>query len=103
MNQRSKRARDRRRAEQDIGASAMNMGGHIASHRRDADPVVRVPQKTTGDVSPEKAKGLAKASPFFKKLTETLSPRTKAEEKNAIEESTEEVVDEKDDEEEDAD
>lgn len=89
MNQRSKRARDRRRSGQDVGASTMHTGGHIAFHRRAADPVVRTPQRATGDVPGDKAQGLAKASPFFKKLGEVLSPQSKTDEVQAIAEATE--------------
>jgi len=87
MNQRSKRARDRKNG-QDIGASTFNTGGHVASHRRGSDPVVRTPQKATGDVPAEKISGAAKASPFFKKLKEVL-PGSKAEEKKVIAKATE--------------
>ena len=90
MNQRSKRASDRKRG-QDIGASVMNTGGHVASHRRGSAPVVRTPQKTTGDVSPEKLLGAAKASPAFKELKET-APISKTEEKKVIAKATEEVI-----------
>jgi len=92
MNQRQKRARDRRREGQDIGASTLHTGGHIASHRRGADPVVRTPQKATGDVQGDKAQGLAKASPFFKKLKEIVKPESKADEKQAIASATEDPV-----------
>lgn len=96
MNQRSKRARDRRRAGQDIGASTMHTGGHVASHRRNADPVVRTPQKATGDVQGDKAHGLAKASPFFQKLKEVVKPSSKEDEAKAIAGATEDPVVEND-------
>ncbi len=83
MNQRQKRARDRRRS-QDIGASTIQTGGHVAHHRRGSDPVVRTPQKATGDVPGDKARGLAKASPFFKKLKDVVSPKSQDDEKKAI-------------------
>jgi len=89
MNQRSKRARDRKK--QDLNSATMHTGGHLASHSRKADPVVRTPQKATGDVPAEKIKGLAKASPFFKKVKEAL-PKSKAEEKKVIAEATETKV-----------
>lgn len=89
MNQRSKRSRDRK--SQNIGASTFNTGGHVVSHSRTADPVVRTPQKATGDVPADKIKGAAKASPFFKKLKEVL-PTTNAEEKKVIAKATEKVV-----------
>lgn len=92
MNQRQKRARDRRRAGQDIGASTLHTGGHIVSHRRGADPVVRTPQKATGDVQGDKAQGLAKASPFFKKLKDIVKPQSKTDEKQAIASATEDSV-----------
>lgn len=91
MNQRSKRARDRKHG-QDIGASTMSTGGHVVSHRRGADPVVRTPQKATGDVPGDKAQGIAKASPFFKKLKEVVQPKSKAEEKKVIAEATEDPL-----------
>jgi hypothetical protein len=90
MNQRVKRSKKRK--HQDIGGSVMHTGGHLASHRRDAEPVVRTPQKTTGDVPGEKAKGLAKASPFFKKLGAKLNPRSKEEEKKIIAAATEDPI-----------
>lgn len=92
MNQRQKRARDRRREGQDIGASTMHTGGHVASHRAGAEPVVRTPQKATGDVQGDKAQGLAKASPFFKKLKEIVKPQSKADEKQAIASATEDPI-----------
>lgn len=92
MNQRQKRARDRRRAEQDIGASTMHTGGHVASHRRSSEPVVRTPQKATGDVPGDKARGLAKASPFFQRLTDIVKPKSKDEEAKAIAGATEDPV-----------
>ncbi|MCV0439716.1 MAG: hypothetical protein K5880_13905 [Hydrogenophaga sp.] len=91
MNQRSKRARDRKRG-QDIGASTMHTGGHVAAHRRGADPVVRTPLKATGDIQGDKAQGLAKASPFFKKLGEIVKPKSKEEEKQVIASATEDPV-----------
>lgn len=91
MNQRQKRARDRKRAGQNIDASTMHTGGHIVSHSRKADPVVRTPQKATGDVSGEKVSGLAKASPLFKKLKDTVVPKSKSEEKRVIAQATEKV------------
>jgi hypothetical protein len=89
MNQRSKRALERKRAAQDVSSAAFQTGGHVAAHRRGEDAQVRVPQKATGDVSPEKASGLAKASPFFKKLSEVVKPSTKEEERKVIAASTE--------------
>ena len=86
MNQRSKRARDRK--HQDVGASTFQTGGHIASHRRGAAPVVRTPQKATGDVPASKMSGAAKASPFFKRLKEIL-PGSKTEEQKIIAQATE--------------
>jgi hypothetical protein len=102
MNQRSKRARDRKRAGQDVGAAVMSTGGHVVSHRRDAEPVVRTPAKTTGDVSGEKVGGVAKASPFFRKLGEVVNPKSKTEEKRAIAEATEKDKKEKESDQEDA-
>ncbi len=90
MNQRQKRARDRRRA-QDIGASTMQTGGHLAQHRRGSDPVIRTPQKATGDVPGDKARGLAKASPFFKKLKAVIAPKGPEEEKKALAGAKEEL------------
>lgn len=90
MNQRIKRARKGKGA-QDLGASTMQTGGHVVAHSRDAEPVVRVPQKTTGDVPAEQSQGLAKASPFFKKLSEVL-PKSKADEKKALAEATEDPL-----------
>lgn len=69
----------------------MNTGGHVASHRRGAAPVVRTPQKATGDVPAEKMLGAAKASPAFRELKEVL-PVTKVEEKKVIAKATEKPV-----------
>jgi hypothetical protein len=88
MNQRVKRS-NKGKGEQDISGSTMHTGGHVSSHSREADPVVRTPQKATGDVPAEKSKGLAKASPFFKKLKDTVKPKSKAEEKKALAEASE--------------
>ena len=89
MNQRSKRSSDRK--HQNIGTSTFNTGGHVVSHSRTADPVIHTPQKATGDVPADKISGVAKASPFFKKLKEVL-PSTKAEEKKVIAKATEKVA-----------
>jgi hypothetical protein len=64
----------------------MATGGHVVHYNRGQEPVVRIPQKTTGDVPAEQAAGLAKASPFFKKLAEVM-PKTKAEEKKVVAEA----------------
>lgn len=87
MNQRVKRSQDRK--------STFATGGQVVQHSRDADPVIRTPQKTTGDVSGEKLAGLAKASPFFQKLEEAIKPQTQEEEKKAIAKATEKIIDEK--------
>jgi len=97
MNQRQKRARDRRRSDQNIGSSVMSTGGHLASHSRGAAPVVRTPQKATGDVPGSKAKGIAKASPMFKKLKEVVTPKTKKEEQRVIAKATEKKVEKQED------
>ena len=90
MNQRNKRSSDRKRI-QDISASTMHTGGHVAAHRRGVAPEVRVPQKVTGDVPAEKIAGAAKASPYFKELKEVI-PTTKAEEKKVVAKATEKPV-----------
>ncbi len=84
MSQRIRRAQDRKNNQ--IGGSTMATGGHVVHHDRGQDPIVRVPQKATGDVPEEKLAGVAKASPFFKKLAEVL-PKSKAEEQKAVAES----------------
>lgn len=89
MSQRIRRAQDRKNQ---IDGSTMSTGGHVVRYDRGEAPVVRVPQKATGDVPGDKLTGLAKASPFFQKLAEVLPP-TKAEEQKAIAEASEEVVD----------
>jgi hypothetical protein len=86
MNQRSKRARDRKKT-QDIDVSTIQTGGYVAHHGRNQDPNVRVP-KATGDMTEGIRSGLAKASPFFKKLKE-LKPDSPEEEKKAVAEATE--------------
>lgn len=90
MNQRIRRGRGKGKGQR-IDASTVNTGGYVANHSRDAEPEVRVPQKATGDVSPEATAGLAKASPWFKELKE-VATRTASEEQKAIAEATEEVV-----------
>jgi len=89
MNQRSKRARDRKSGQNNVGTSFLNTGGHVVSHGRGVEPIVLTPQKTTGDVPAEKTSGLAKASPFFQKLKDVL-PKSKTEEKKVIAEAVEE-------------
>ena len=96
MNQRSKRSSDRK--IQDIGASVMATGGHVVSHKPKEEPVVRTPQRATGDVPADKVEGLAKASPAFKKVEEVVKPKTKADEKKAIAKATEKKVTKKEEE-----
>ncbi len=92
MNQRIKRSKDKKRAaHQDISGSTMNTGGMIVRHDRGKDPEIRVPQKVTGDIPAEKAAGLAKASPLFKKIEDVVKPKSKAEEAKAVAEATTEV------------
>lgn len=86
MSQRLRRSRDRKNQE----GSTMATGGQIVHYNRGMDPVIRVPQKTTGDVPAEQAAGLAKASPFFKKMAEVM-PKSKAEEKKVVAEAIEPV------------
>lgn len=89
MNQRSKRAR-KGKGDQNIGASTMHTGGHVVSHGRSQEPEVRLPQKATGDVPSEKSQGLAKASPYFKKVEDVMpQPKSKSEEKRIIAQATE--------------
>lgn len=88
MSQRIRRAQERNNLE----GSTFQTGGHVAHHARASDPVVRVPQKTTGDVDGDKMGGLAKASPNFKPIEPAPAPKTKAEEKKAVAESTEKVI-----------
>ena len=92
MSQRIKRAQERKN-----DGSTFNTGGYVVHHDRDEQPVVRVPQKTTGDVPAEKLSGVAKASPFFKKLDEPVKPKNKQDEKKVIAEAVEKVLDDKDD------
>lgn len=90
MNQRSRRAK-KGKGVQDISGATINTGGLIARHDRGKDPEIRVPQKTTGDIPAEKAKGLAKASPLFKKLKELVLPESKVDEAQAVAEASVEV------------
>ena len=83
MNQRIKKFRDRK--AQDTSNVSINTGGHVVQHSAGRDPVVRTPQKATGNL-PDR--GFAKASPLFKKIDEVV-PLSKEEEKKAIAESTE--------------
>lgn len=84
MNQRSKRAKDRK--------ATMATGGHVVHHERGEQPEIRV-QKATGDVKPT---GLAKASPFFKPLEAAIEkPKTVEEEKKVIASATESVLEDK--------
>lgn len=82
MNQRNKRASERK---QNINGSTMATGGYVVKHSPNEEPEVRVPQKATGDVKPQ---GLAKASPFFKKLEDAIKPETPEKEKKIIAEAT---------------
>lgn len=96
MNQRVRKSRDRRRGDQNVGRSAFATGGHVSSQARGEEAEVRVPQRTTGDVSGDKLAGSAKASPFFKKLEEKLpEPKSKEEERRVIAKSTEKKASEK--------
>ena len=88
MSQRIKRAKERK---QDTGFASMATGGYVTQHSPITQPVVRVPQKVTGDIKPEIPQGLAKASPFFKKLEDVL-PKSKIEEAKAIAEASIPVV-----------
>lgn len=81
MNQRNKRARDRK--------VTLATGGHLVHNERGKEPEVRI-QKATGDVKPS---GLAKASPFFKKIDAGLEkPQSPEEEKKVIASATEKVL-----------
>lgn len=81
MNQRNKRASDRK--------ATMATGGNIVHHARGEEPEIRV-QKATGDVKPT---GLAKASPFFKPIDVGVEkPKTVEEEKKVIASATEKVL-----------
>lgn len=85
MNQRSKRARDRK--------ATLATGGQIVHHEPGEVPEIKVPQKATGDVKPS---GLAKASPFFKPLDAGLEkPQSAEEEKKVVASATEKVLKEK--------
>lgn len=99
MNQRQKRARDRRRAGQDVSRSFFGTGSFVSSNRRGDEAIVKMPQKATGDVQDEQVTGLAKASPFFRKLEEEpVVPETKEEEKRIIASAVEEDEDDEDEE-----
>lgn len=93
MNQRNRRSRDRK-SEQNIGKSTFATGGHVVSHGRAQEPEIKVPQKATGDVPAEKLSGLAKASPFFKKMKEVIIGK-KEDEKKVIATATQEVAETK--------
>ena len=81
MNQRNKRARDRK--------ATLSTGGHVVHQERGKEPEVKV-QKTTGDVKPN---GLAKASPFFKPLEAGLEkPQSPEEEKKVVASATEKIL-----------
>lgn len=81
MNQRNKRARDRK--------ATLATGGQIVHHERGEEPEVKI-QKATGDV---KASGLAKASPFFKPIEAGLEkPQSTEDEKKVIASATEKVL-----------
>ena len=94
MSQRIRRAQGRK--------ATMATGGFVSHHDRGEQPEVRVPQRATGDVPGEQLGGLAKASPFFKKLAE-VQPPSKAAEQKAIAEASEKVADDEPDEEVEAD
>jgi len=81
MNQRNKRASDRK--------ATLATGGNIVHHAPGKEPEIRV-QKVTGDVKPS---GLAKASPFFKPIESGLKkPKSVEEEKKVIASATEKVI-----------
>jgi hypothetical protein len=86
MSQRIKRSQDRK--------MTISTGGLVAQHGRGEAPVVRVPQKVTGDIKPELPKGLAKASPFLKKI-EPVVPTSEKDEKDAIAKASKTVKDDK--------
>jgi len=83
MNQRIKRSRNRK------DFSTMATGGHVVNHAPKQEAEVRTPSKATGDVKGDNLSGLAKASPFFKKVTERVLGRTEKEKAEAIEENVE--------------
>lgn len=87
MNQRAKRSKDRK--HQNLNQSVVHTGGFTAAHSRTEKPEVKAPQKTTGDVSADKMKGAAKASPYFSKVEEAVEPKNKEDEKKAIAKATE--------------
>lgn len=95
MSQRIRRAKDRKNQ---LDGATMATGGHVVHHTRGLNPVVRIPQKVTGEVPSEKLAGTAKASPFFKPIAE-IKPSSKAEEKKAIAEAVQPVEKETKDEE----
>lgn len=91
MNQRNKRSSERKK--QNTDGATMATGGHVVRHIPNESPEVRVPSKVTGDVKPQ---GVAKASPFFKKIEEVLPPKTKADEKKIIAAATETTIKDED-------
>ena len=86
MNQRVKRSQNRK------GFSTVATGGHVVNHSRTEKPEVRTPQKVTGDVKGEDLKGLAKASPIFKKITDRVLGKSEKEKAEAVRENTKKVI-----------
>lgn len=86
MNQRSKRSNKGK--GNNLDGMTLNTGGHVAKHMPNEEPEVKVPQKVTGDIKDEKLTGLAKASPFFKKVKDAIKPVTQKEETKIIAKAT---------------
>jgi len=86
MNQRIKKSQERNNKN----GATIQTGGAVTRHTPE-EVNVRIPNKTTGDVSPEKSLGIAKASPNFKPI-EAILPKDLEKEKKVIAEATKVVT-----------
>ena len=82
MNQRVNRSKKGK--GQDVSGATLSTGSHVVRHDRGKETDVRSLQKATSDASAEREKGLAKASPFFKKVRDAILPKSKDEEAKAV-------------------
>jgi hypothetical protein len=101
MSQRLKRAKNRNKGN-NVGFIAASTGSFGTRMSRGEPTEVEVPKKVTGDVRNDKMKGLAKASPFFKKVRDKITP-SKEDEKKALAKNIKPIEDKKKKDEEDND
>lgn len=99
MNQRVKRSAKGKglseEPKQNLRGATLSTGSHVVKHDRGENVQVKSLQKATGDADKAKQKGLAKASPFFKRLKDKFTPQTKEDEAKTIAQSRKEVKEDK--------